>query len=387
MYVTSTTTPKTVPVYYTGSRFDRCPASLVKRYFAGNYTTEKSWVRSWRGRKDKSKSHEFERYLYKTGGNAMLWHCNKAGYVDGGDQWMHLLNNHSALSPRFTWSPDGFTVDQTSGRLRDFVVAEMYEKANAARFNSAVFVAELGETIKYVTDIVKSVISITRAYKALAERVINAHGTWLEYRYAVLPLILTVKDALEALNPSRPKEKVQNFKKVEDKGAAKLHVFTYSYGQIGFRIQTTYNRRAGAALEVLFQNDVAPWGTSLQDVIAAGWEIVRLSFVIDWFLDVGQWLGSFRDTNLILGDKYVTQVQETTTKIWVEEGSGNVGPFYICPTPKDPFIVSGFSMRREIADAVVPPSLPVFSPVKLSLLRKLDGLALLLGALLELKRK
>lgn len=298
---------------------------------------------------------------------------------------MYHLNNHSLLQPKIIWSPGEFIVDQESSNQRNYVVAELYEKANAARFNSAVFVAELGETIKYVTDILKSVISITKAYRALAKRAKNSHGVWLEYRYAVMPLILTVKDALEALNPARPKEKVQNFNKYRTK-STKRHIFVYNFGTLAFVSKRTEIRRAGAAINILFQNDVAPWGTSFQDVIAAGWERVPLSFVFDWFFDVGLWLGSFRDTNLVVGDKYVTQVREGRIELWLDELGCKVGEIYKAPTKDSPFIVSGYSIRREIGDAVLPPSLPCFTPGKLSLIRKLDGLALLIGALLSLRR-
>lgn len=385
MYVTTTNPTKTVDCWYTGSQYEKCAANLVARFSCGTHTQSSGFVRSWRGRKNKRESHEFERYKFEVTGTSMLWHCNNKGYVDGGKYWMYHLNNHSLLQPKIIWSPGEFIVDQESSNQRNYVVAELYEKANAARFNSAVFVAELGETIKYVTDILKSVISITKAYRALAKRAKNSHGVWLEYRYAVMPLILTVKDALEALNPARPKEKVQNFNKYKTK-STKRHIFVYNFGTLAFVSKRTEIRRAGAAINILFQNDVAPWGTSFQDVVAAGWERVPLSFVFDWFFDVGLWLGSFRDTNLVVGDKYVTQVREGRIELWLDELGCKVGEIYKAPTKDSPFVVSGYSIRREIGDAVLPPSLPCFTPGKLSLIRKLDGLALLIGALLSLRR-
>lgn len=386
MYITTYNQQQNVQCFITGSEFDPCGSDLVARFYAGSKIKEAGLVTSWRGKKNKREAHAFRRVQYKCSGTSMLKVCNKVGFMDGGTEWMYLLDRHPYCQPMLDFDHVRLTSDHGALEQRKYVVAELYEKANAARFNSAVFVAELGETIKYVKDLLKSVISITKAYKSIAERVVNTHSTWLEYRYAVMPLILTVKDALEALDPKRPKEKVQNYDNYE---STKMldHVFSYSYGTIAFASRTTEKHRAGAAIEILFQNDMAPWGTSLGDAIAAGWERVPLSFVFDWFLDVGLWLGSFRDTNLILGNKYATYVQEITTEVWLNKIGSNMREYYAYPTENQPFVVSGYIIDRVIGDDVLPPSLPCFTPGKLSLLRQLDGLALTLGALMSLRRR
>jgi hypothetical protein len=199
--------------------------------------------------------------------------------------------------------------------------------------------------------------------------------------------MLTVQDVLEALQEHRPKEKVQAYKKYEPVEKTTSHLFTYSYGSILFKCKTTTEFRCGAALWVTDQRDMSPWGTGLNDVIQAGWEIVPLSFVFDWFINVNLWLSSIRDTNLEVGERYCTLVKNKKAEVWVDESGSNQGEFYTKPTEDDPLVVTGLHISRIVGDAVAPPVLPCLDPSKLSLVRRLDALSLLTGVLTKLLRR
>lgn len=389
MYVKTINPTEKARVCFAGSFNYPCsvrPGELIYYPYV-DQTIKSGYVESWRGQREKHKSHRFERFHYEISGTTGLWVCNRYGYSEGGRYWMYLLNNHPYLRPVLGWGPSACSADNTTQLLKNNVVAELYGKANQARFNSAVFVAELGETIKYVSDILSSFIRVTKLFSEAAKRSKNPHSTWLEYRYAIMPLILTVQDALESLNPVRPKEKVQNFERIITRTSEK-HDFAYDYGKLGFTSSMITEHRCGAAIEIAFQNDLAPWGTSAYDVLMAGWERVPLSFVVDWWFDVGAWLDSFRDTNLIIADKYATIVKRSTLKIWLNTNacaSDMVLKEY--PTYQHPFVVSGYNIIRYIDDAVLPPSMPCLQAGSLSLFRKLDALALIIGALLGLRKR
>jgi hypothetical protein len=297
-----------------------------------------------------------------------------------------LIQGHVLSNPSFDLKPDKFIISEDDSKYRDFQVNELFAKANEPIFGAATFFAELGESIYYISDAIKTLLRITKFTKSVIHRGANPHEAWLEWRYAIQPLMLTVQDVLEALEPHRPKEKVQTYKKykpVKDSGNFR---FTYNEGvhQFSWRSETRYT--CGAALWITFQDDRSPWGTSLHDVIQAGWEIVPLSFVFDWFIDVGQWLAALRDTNLDIGQRYATLTKNKTVELWVDEDAGDQLAYYENPMPGDPLRVTGFHMNRIIGEDVTPSNLPCLDPSKLSLVRRLDALSLLTGLLLGLRR-
>lgn len=386
-YVTTQNPTITNQNFFNGSNDQYCPAALVARHLGGTHVYETGFVTSWRGKRDTRVSRAFERFQYKISGTEILDFCNKVKKVDGGIRWMPLLDNHPSLSPKLVFSPESFRLSAADRKLQNYVVADVFAKANEAKFNLAVFVAELGETVNYIKNVMQSFVGVTKLYKDAIKRGAKPHSTWLEYRYAIMPLVLTVQDALLALETTRRKEKVQAFKAVPEIDRTK-HMFIYPYADLCFISRRTTKLRCGAALEILMQNDVAPWGTSAYDTLMAAWERVPLSFVIDWWLDVGLWLNSFRDTNLIISDKYATLVKEMTLEVWLDErGSAGITRLRAAPTEPSPFVVSAHHIVRSTHDNVLPPNLPCFVPGKLSLLRKLDGLSLIIGALLGLKSK
>lgn len=390
MYVTSQRPDEQVIPAYAGSfNFpcsvrpgDKIPVTTVNR------TLKREKVTSWRGPKEsKHTSHSFDVLKYEITGTKNLWVCNRYGYSEGGSHWLMLLNNHGSLVPRIGWGPDLYKVDATTQQLRNNVVAELYGKANAARFDTAVFIAELAETVQYVTQIFKTVLDLYSLYQGIAGRLINAHSTWLEFRYAVMPMLLTVEDALAAIQPQRPRDKVQNYSEFKTVDVVN-HDFTYAYGKLGFTSRTTTKHRCGAALKIGFQHDMAPWGLSLYDIGRAAWEKVKLSFVFDWMLDVGAWLDSFRNTNLAVVDKYATAIRETKLEIWLNEGTCAKDMKLVeYPTYDKPFTVSAYNMIRYIDNAVLPPALPCLQAGPLSLFRKLDALALTIGFLLGIRQR
>lgn len=126
---------------------------------------------------------------------------------------------------------------------------------------------------------------------------------------------------------------------------------------------------------------MAPFGTGAIDVIRAGYEVIPLSFVIDWFIDIGTWLDGLRDTELVVNKSYATRVIDRQVKFWWSDDN----PTYTMidgPTHSDPFRVKAHTITREID--VSPPSLPVFSGWTLSIVRSIDAISLLQKLILSL---
>jgi len=230
---------------------------------------------------------------------------------------------------------------------------------------------------------------LTLLFKESVARGKDPAGTWLEWRYAIQPLMLTIQDVCQLLTEKhRPKEKVQVYSVHTERSGITEHVFSYSYGVLAFKAQTTTTRKCGSALWVESQWDEHPFGDSLYDMIRAGWEVVPASFVFDWFIGVGVSLDSFRNTNLKVGERYATLVTQKQVKMWVDEGSSIIGPggFIESPTYYNPYVANAYHITRVIGDDVAPPMLPCLVSGPLSWIHKLDALALIVGLIKGLRR-
>ena len=120
-----------------------------------------SWVTSWRGKRDNGMSREFDRFKYNLYGPVEYLACLQPAeyakryanldYINewaGGDYHWHAFINrdHERWTPHQPWkiSDDDKVISESDTDYRDYLIANLYEKANSAAFNGATFFAELG---------------------------------------------------------------------------------------------------------------------------------------------------------------------------------------------------------------------------------------------------
>jgi len=349
----------------------------------------------------KGSCNPFEVYRFNIGGNKLVHVCNlntnsgfPGGMVDGGTRYVYYRGCYPDKPYSYYVNRDLYKITDADRAYRKYMIQKAFAKANEAKFNATVQLAELGETLEYLHGIGSTLVKIffktkkgtVSRFSDVIERVKNPQDTWLEWRYAIMPMILSMQDLLEALALKGTPSTVCTYKKVVNKQIID-DPYTWAWGTLHYIWDGVTTTKYGVGLDVQFQNDVAPWGTGAYDTVLAAWEKTKLSFVVDWFFDIGQWLESFRDTNLKLGNKYATIAKETKWKVYVDRGKSNVKSFVSVPDEKDPFIVSAFHMDRIVMSDVIPPTTPMLTPGVLSLYRKLDGLSLIIGLLKGLKRR
>jgi hypothetical protein len=156
----------------------------------------------------------------------------------------------------------------------------------------------------------------------------TASDTWLELRYGMYPLMKSVQDLIELANNQYATllNTIYSVRSTKEKS----HVWN------GAPAATLDRGHASN----LITSTISPWMSdyigchasvqyrvtsdqSLPDVLGVtprfwpelAWELTRLSFVVDWWYDVGTWLGSFRFTpNVeILGNTVSTKVNRTVS--------------------------------------------------------------------------
>jgi hypothetical protein len=175
----------------------------------------------------------------------------------------------------------------------------VYVQAAAAKlqsrgFDALTFLAELKQTIRMFEGLVKRLI--TAVYRG---KIVDS---WLEWRYGWRTLFFDMKDFSETLHEVFTK--AQSLRNKESVGDS----FTYSSSR-NYDISYTSST---IAMHESYTLDASFRGSIIADMIpprfsfnpiTTGWELVRFSFIIDWFLQVGQFLSAM--SFLVSTNQYV----------------------------------------------------------------------------------
>jgi hypothetical protein len=205
--------------------------------------------------------------------------------------------------------------------IRDFVIRDLYIKANAPTFDGAVFVAELDETLKEIHRIFKGAAAglLRRGRKSHPIRniILNPEDMWLWWRYFLMPAMMDAEDLMAALKGRTKIDRVQDGDRSD--GYQELNGTGYYTGAMCMdqpcQWRSRYKYGAGGAIDMYSRFDPHPWGTSSWDVVRATWERIPWSFVFDWFVNVGDWLASLREIEIEYAQSYATYAIEAETKV------------------------------------------------------------------------
>ncbi len=221
--------------------------------------------------------------------------------------------------------------DAMANRTYDETMVALLVKAADMKANLAVMYAEAEKTSKHILTTATRVADAYRAlrkgnfgevakqlgirdsktvykrwrkgkrvkYEAFTRDESIVHKTWLEYKYGWMPLLMDVKQSAEFFAQQTLGGRPVHFV-VEKKGRGRVeydHSSTYApaYGGVGsgtWRDQFVgdYECHIKLWLEVTNPalNQLQQLGVLNPALVA--WEVVPYSFVIDWFLSVGDWL-------------------------------------------------------------------------------------------------
>jgi hypothetical protein len=265
--------------------------------------------------------------------------------------------------------------------FRNMVIRDMYTKANSPRWNTAKFMAELGETLVSIRDLfmgaVKTLAKSGQAWKYVKHFSLNSEELWLWYRYALLPAMLDAEELMGALKP--PKE----INRVQDGLREEYDVSGTSTSGDWFRTKSTTEVTTrgkqrvgcGGAMDIISKMDTSPWGTSSWDVVLGIAEVIPFGFVLNWFVNFEDWLASLRDADVIFAQSYATYAIDCRYEFEIEKGVMTNGNH----------VMHIYQQERIIN--VEPPSLPLIDKHWVTLLRTVDAITLTTGILKGILRK
>lgn len=162
-------------------------------------------------------------------------------------------------------------------------------------------------------------------------------NTWLEYSYAVRPLLNDIYGAAEAI-ANVPYAVPLGVAKVTLKLNADFSVLSYSGSVLGnWRSLGQHSLSREIGVRYFRKNPLSALASlGLTNPLSLAWELVTLSFVVDWFLPIGRTLDSLDAT---VGTDFLDGFMTTTSKASSESSLKYYSAYYDADF--------NISMRRE----------------------------------------
>jgi hypothetical protein len=184
-------------------------------------------------------------------------------------------------------------------------------KIAETKVNLGVMFAEAKKTSDFILGRARSVDKAFRAFKRGRFREVadvlglsrkTVHKTWLEYKYAVTPLLIDAKNAAEFFaqqHCGRPVRFMVKSSARYAKNDSRLVTFPYGSGTGKYTIgaNLTYTVKIKAWCEISNPHLSALQQLGLTNPVLIAWELVPFSFVFDWFISVGSWLEGLTATH------------------------------------------------------------------------------------------
>lgn len=211
-------------------------------------------------------------------------------------------------NPKFTLGYDTTTYNEC--------LSKFYDELRDSNLNIAVDLAEGGETYRMIKNAVVAANTVVNSARRLKRRLKHepskvAAEAWLTWKYGVSPTLQTIYEALQYTARRFDEIKV-DAKRTRTQPVRETLKDGGPY-YVSHRLEYQYQYRCRIGAYVVPSNlDAFNLGriSSLNPAVIA-WELVPLSFVFDWFWDVGSYLQNMEaslTSSVKLHDVYVTEV-------------------------------------------------------------------------------
>lgn len=202
---------------------------------------------------------------------------------------MSVLGDRLPILSNATWAAN-------VSSLQSKAVLDAHSRASATDVSMPTMVAEGQKTIASVTSILTRALRVGRAARRLDLRYLRRQLRWkelqdryMELRYAVRPMVYDLKGIIAAVEHSKRYTTTRSTSRgfgstsheISDVITKYDNGVTFTVGRSG-KVQTTI--RAGVLSDITLglTNSLG-----IDQPLQTAWELVPLSFVLDWFFDVG----------------------------------------------------------------------------------------------------
>lgn len=327
-------------------------------------------------------SYTRESTVYLAPSGSGTWRSNTQSYEWSG----HLPLFASSNLPGALQRPSG-SYDENIG---DIARLKALSKFNQRDFDLGTAWKERGKTIQLVHGVAVTAIDALKAIRKRSGReLLNALGldhstakargvvdASLAYHYGLKPLLQDVAGAVQALTRLPPEQWriLATGAQADERSQSKLVALgTFRPYNALSHLRLSNRTKISAVQRPLTREQDMLWALGLDNPLATAWEITPYSFVADWLIPVGDWLGALNSI------KYYDGWQTVTTD-FVEETMVATGGSGTTSGVKCETTVSGGkyhlkNIRRRVINQIPLVGLPVKDP------RSVDHLAKALSLL------
>jgi hypothetical protein len=249
-------------------------------------------------------------------------------------------------------------------------------------------IGELPETVKWIASLYQRFVVILKVFtskrvKLEAKRFMNTDvdtmsyvdalsNFWLEMRYAVRPLIFEMEQIVNALKASAVPPRRTARGRVDEQVTEMVN---YSYVPRSYTVASVVGvtneidlYRAGVLYNVDLESGSWAHVVALDQPLETMWELTRLSFLVDWFLNIGTLLSAHTpNAGLTPLCSWVVETHEYSWDLQMEgkfDDTVRISGWTFTNMNSSP----GFSKGRwQVKRRVVNPPLPYFPSVSVNL--------------------
>lgn len=207
------------------------------------------------------------------------------------DYWLSRYPNAPFVS---------YTIDDERSSLERAKTDAWNEVLNG--YGAGAEFGEIRETIEFVTGVIKSVLHPLATFREAREVIrraqrdglmskleaANAVGSlWMQYRYALMPLIYSICDIIKLAEKSPEYITARRIVDHNVSYSERPTSGTYFYDEFAVSCVSRVTVRghwvnSSSALDRVDVN-----------ILTTAWELIPFSYVVDWFFNVGDWLAAY----------------------------------------------------------------------------------------------
>lgn len=250
------------------------------------------------------------------------------------------------------------------------LINKLAEKINDSDFNPAVFLGTMNQTLDLIADrtkkIAKSIAYLRKGNYVKSLEAVTGHRRnsyvgktaaqfMLEIQYGWRPLVNDVHEGATWLAAKLQKPMMH---RVSRRLQRSMKLDTTGNGTALFRLFKDAELKVSKQVIGFLSEGKADTSLNLYSPAALAWEILPWSFVIDWFIPIGEYLDSRGAASQMNGTFVTTEFREVICSGWTASPYGNnysVFKSFLDLSGGSPYIKE-FTMSRSISTSLAVPT-------------------------------
>lgn len=230
----------------------------------------------------------------------------------------------------------------------------LLQKIKHERVNLAMMMVEYRKTAAMFSDIAQLLLDVNRNIRrgrlrsGLASGLKGVPSTWLLYRYGITPALMETKGALDTIIGASDHPLVRRVSVVDRRHASGFDTKKYqpdgNWVVLSRRMNWTRSQivKRVAYVEYTQPELALAAQLGLTNPLLLAWEVIPYSFVMDWFINIGDYLANIDALQGIARISACRITKRTSQEVWPNGGRGTLNSY-----TREPFEPSNSFPRWE----------------------------------------